>query len=169
MRLITLLITVVALAIAAPAIADKGGTPHGGSGGGGGGGGNATATPTPTPDSTAPTSSDPSISIATVDGVTMAASTRPEPAHLDNVTFNTTSGSLAGWEYPMVSLSCYQNNGLVYVQLNHPDATFTVGGGSSQWTAGDATCHASLYAYGWKAGQESTRLLAATYDWTVTW
>ena len=51
MRLITTLITVVALAIAAPAIADKGGNGHAGGGGSGGGGGN-------------PTQSDPSCSVS---------------------------------------------------------------------------------------------------------
>jgi hypothetical protein len=193
MRLITLLITVVALAVAAPAIADKGGTPHGGGGDSGGGGGNATATPTPTPDATASTSTssqgqrgggsskggDPSISIATVDGATPAASARLEPAHGSTVTFNTTSGSLGG-AHPMVELSCYQDwNGdgtvdtnlfgpdLVHLQLDHPDATFTMSG--EGWTAGNATCHARLLAYGWKGGQESIQLLAATYDWTAVW
>jgi hypothetical protein len=99
----------------------------------------------------------------------MAASTDPQPAHGQAVTFDTVAGSLAGWEYPMVALHCYQSNVLVWLQLNHPDTTFTVGGGSSQWTAGDATCNASLYAYGWKGGKESIRLLASTYDWTAAW
>jgi hypothetical protein len=179
MRLITLLITVVALAVAAPAIADKGGTPHGGTGGGGGGGGDtptATATPTATPDTTTSTSNgkkgdapDPSITIASVNGARMAASTNPQPAHGEAVTFDTVAGSLAGWEYPMVALHCYQNDVLVYVLLSQPADTFTVGGGSSQWTAGDATCNASLYAYGWKGGRESIRELARTYDWTAVW
>jgi len=69
----------------------------------------------------------------------------------------------------MVALRCYQNNELVYVVLDQPDATFVVGGGSSGWTAGDATCNGSLYAYGWKGGQESIRKLASTYDWTAAW
>jgi hypothetical protein len=54
MRLITLLIAIAALAIAAPAIADKGGVPHGGgngngSEGGNGGGGSYSGTLTATP------------------------------------------------------------------------------------------------------------------------
>ena len=179
MRFITLLITVVALAVAAPAIADKGGNPN--SGNGRGGGNDATETPTatatPTPEATSPTetgskaktTSSPSITIASVDGARMASSSEPQPAHGQVVTFDTAAGSLAGWEYPMVALACYQNAELVYIELNHPDATFTVGGGSSQWTVGDATCHASLYAYGWKGKQESIRELVSTYDWTAAW
>jgi hypothetical protein len=174
MRLITLLITVVALAVAAPAIANKGGTPNQGNGGGGGGGGSTpTATPTPTPDATTSGANgkkgdgpSPSIAITSVDG---ARTTNPQPAHGQAVAFDTVAGSLAGWEYPMVALHCYQSNVLVFVQLNHPDATFTVGGGSSQWTSGDATCNAGLYAYGWKGGKESIRPLASTYDWTAAW
>jgi hypothetical protein len=170
MRFITLLITVVVLAVAAPAIAGKGGNPGGN---GAGGGNDATPTPTATPSPDASSSgkkgntSDPSITIAAVDGARTVSN--PTPAHGSTVTFDTTSGSLAGWEHPMVSLSCYQNSELVYVVLDYPNATFAVGGGSSQWTAGDATCNASLYAYGWKGGRESIRELARTYDWTAVW
>jgi hypothetical protein len=46
MRLISILVTVVALAIAAPAIADKGGTPHGGGGPRPSGGGGSTGSDT---------------------------------------------------------------------------------------------------------------------------
>lgn len=175
MRLITLLITVVALAVAAPAIADKGGTPNGGNGGGGGGGGDtSTATPTPTPDTTTSGSNgkntaSPSITIASVNGARMDGSSQPQPAHGSTVAFDTTAGSLAGWEHPMVALRCYQDNELVYIVLDQPDATFVVGGGGSGWTAGAATCNGTLYAYGWKGGQESIRELAGTYDWTAAW
>ena len=171
MRFITLLITVVVLAVAAPAIAGKGGNPNGGNGGGGGNDATPTPTATPSPDTSSSgkkgDASEPSITIAAVDGAKTASN--PTPAHGSAVTFDTTSGSLAGWEYPMVALRCYQNNELVYVVLDQPDATFVVGGGSSGWTAGDATCNGSLYAYGWKGGQESIRLLASTYDWTAAW
>jgi hypothetical protein len=190
MRLVTLLITVVALAVAAPAIADKGGNPNGGNGGGGGNDATqtptATATPTPTPDVTSPTetgngknSASPSITIGSVDGTRMAASSEPQPAHGTTVTFDTTSGKLGG-SHPMVELSCYQDlNGdgtvdtdlfgpdLMVLQLDHPDATFSMSG--QVWTAGDATCHARLLAYGWKGGQQSIELLASTYDWTAVW
>ena len=149
MRLITLLITVVALAVDAPAIAGKGGHSSG----------------------------DPSITIAAVNGAKTASN--PSPAHGSSVTFATATGSLAGWEYPLVELSCYQDkngNGLstdlfggdlVYVQLLRPDAAFTVGG--VNWTSGSATCHARLLAYGTKGGQQSVRELARTYDWTAAW
>ena len=60
----------------------------------------------------------------------------------------------------MVALRCYQDNELVYIVLDQPDATFVVGGGGSGWTAGAATCNGTLYAYGWKGGQESIRELA---------
>src|SRR5436190_19829021 len=55
-------------------------------------------------------SSTPSITIATVDGTSVAAATvRPTPKLGDNLTFATTVPSLAGWEYPMVVVSCYQD------------------------------------------------------------
>jgi len=80
----------------------------------------------------------------------------------------------------MVELSCYQDvNGdgsvdmnlagpeLVHLHLDHPDTTFTMYG--PNWTAGDATCHARLLAYGWKGGQESVQVLASTYNWSAAW
>jgi len=188
MRFITLLITVVALAVAAPAIADKGGNPNGGNRGGGGNDATETptATATPTPEATSPTetgngknSVSPSITIASVDGARMAASSEPQPAHGSSVTFDTTSGKLGG-SHPMVELSCYQDLNrdgtvdtslfgpdLMVLQLDHPDATFSMSG--QGWTAGNATCHARLLAYGWKGGQQSIELLASTYDWTAVW
>jgi hypothetical protein len=182
MRLITLLVTVAALAVAAPAIADKGGVPHGGNGGGGGN--DATATPTPTPSSPTTSSattnsnkggggnqksSDPSISIATVNGTSAAPTLSPSPKHGDTVTFATNAGSLAGWQWPMVYLSCSQNGSAVWGVLDSPGATFTVGGGSSGWTSGDATCRADLYAYGSKGGVETITLLKSTDSWNATW
>ena len=45
----------------------------------------------------------PSITIATVDGTSMAAATvKPTPKLGDRLTFATTVPALAGWEYPMV-------------------------------------------------------------------
>jgi len=185
MRLITLLVTIAALAVAAPAIADKGGVPHGGNGGGGGN--DATATPTPTPNSAntsfttsssnngpksgggSQKSSDPSISIATVNGVAAASTLSPSPKHGDTVTFATNAGSLAGWQWPMVYLSCSQNGTVVWGVLDSPGATFTVGGGSSSWSSGDATCRADLYAYGAKGGLETINLLKSTDSWNATW
>jgi hypothetical protein len=146
-------------AAAAPALAGKG---HGGS-----------------------TASGSTIAISSINGTTMAASTQsPTPKLGDTMTFATTVEPLAGWEYPMVAVSCYQDvNGdgtvdtnllgpdIVYAWLDHPDATFTLGAYSSIWTlrgGGAAVCHAELDAYGWKAGKESTRVLASTGNWSAT-
>jgi hypothetical protein len=125
-----------------------------------------------------------SITIATVDGVAMAAATNsPTPKLGDALTFATTVEPLAGWEYPMVAVSCYQDvNGdtnvdtnllgpdVVYTWLDKPSATFTLGAYSSIWTlrgGGSATCRAELDAYGWKGGKESIRVLATTGNWAA--
>jgi hypothetical protein len=137
----------------APALAGKGG---GGSGG---------STPTPT------------ISIASINGTSAAATQNPTPNLGDNLKFATVVGSIAGWEYPMVAVSCYQDvNGdgvidtnllgpdVVYTELDKPDAQFLLGAYSSIWTqrgGGPAKCRADLDAYGWKGGKESTRVLAS--------
>lgn len=124
------------------------------------------------------------ISIATVDGAALGgASVKPTPKLGDVLTFATTVEPLAGWEYPMVSLSCFQDvNGdgvvdtsitgpdLVFAQLDKPSATYTLGGYSSIWTqraGGNATCRADLDAYGWKGGKESIRVLATTGNWAA--
>ena len=124
------------------------------------------------------------ISIATVDGTSMAAATvKPAPKLGDTVTFATAVEPLAGWEYPMVVVSCYQDvNGdgytdtnmlgpdIVYSWVDKPTATFTMGAYSSIWTlrgGGNATCRAELDAYGWKGGKESIRVLAGTADWVA--
>jgi hypothetical protein len=126
-----------------------------------------------------------SIAIATINGTTMAAATQsPTPKLGDALTFATTLASLAGWEYPMVAVSCYQDvNGdgtidtsllgpdIVYSWLDKPDASFTLGAYSSIWTergGGDAVCRADLDAYGWKGGTESIRVLATTGNWLAT-
>jgi hypothetical protein len=149
---------------AAPALAGKGGN----SGGGGSGGSGGTASS--------------SIAIASVDGVTAAGTRSPAPARGDAVTFATSVEPIAGWEYPMVVVSCFQDvNGdgnldmstfspdKVYAAVDKPDATFTLGGAWSKWTdrGGSATCHAELDAYGWKANQQSIRVLATTASWVA--
>lgn len=137
----------------APALAGKGG----GSGG---------STPPP-----------PSISIATINGTSAASTQNPVPHLGDDLTFASVVGSIAGWEYPMVAVSCYQDvNGdgvidtnllgpdVVYTWLDKPDAQFLLGAYSSIWTqrgGGPAKCRADLDAYGWKGGKESTRVLAS--------
>jgi hypothetical protein len=133
------------------------------------------------------TTSSPSIAIATLNGGSMKASTlAPTPAYHDTVTWNTTTGSLAGWESPRVVLSCYQDvNGdgvidttmgspdTVYSWVDSPSATFSFSGQgqTSIWSlrgGGAATCRADLDAYGVKGGQESVRVLATTKNFPVT-
>ena len=83
--------------------------------------------------------------------------------------FETNAVGLAGWEYPMVAVWCYQSGNLVYMALDKPGAEFLLGGGGSLWltNGGAANCEADLYAYGWKGGQESIRNLAnTTFDAT---
>ncbi|OGH07745.1 MAG: hypothetical protein A2171_02510 [Candidatus Levybacteria bacterium RBG_13_35_9] len=84
-----------------------------------------------------------------------------------SVTFTTKANGLKGREYPMIYLVCTQNQAVVYGQLDHPDVTFILGGGSSQWklNGGSATCKAYLYAYGGKdRGNDTIRLLAETSE-----
>jgi hypothetical protein len=85
------------------------------------------------------------------------------------VGFDTNAVGLAGWEYPMVAVWCYQGGDLVYMALNKPATEFLLGGAASAWVTngGSANCEADLYAYGWKGGQESIRNLAnTTFDAT---
>ena len=119
----------------------------------------------------------PSIAIGTINGTSAASTKDPAPKLGDNLTFATVVGSIAGWEYPMVAVSCYQDvNGdgvidtnllgpdVVYTGLDKPDAQFLLGAYSSIWTqrgAGPAKCRADLDAYGWKGGKESIRVLAS--------
>jgi hypothetical protein len=86
------------------------------------------------------------------------------------VTFAATAGDLAGGEYPMIVVSCSQGSEVVYAQLDHPDATFILGGGSSQWwiNGGSAACRATLYAYGGKSkGYDTIRTLAGPIPFTA--
>lgn len=125
------------------------------------------------------TTTSSSISIASVDGAKMAAGTQSPSLKLgDTVLFSTAVEPLAGWEYPMVDLQCYQDvNGdgvvstdlqgpdIVFTWLDKPDAAYQLGGYSSIWTqrgGGAATCIANLDAFGWKGGKESVRVLAST-------
>ncbi len=101
----------------------------------------------------------------------------PEPRLGAEVSFVSNAAGLAGWEYPLVAASCYQDvNGdgtidtnllgpdVVYTWLDTPDASFLLGGYSSIWTlrgGGPAECRADLDAYGWKGGKQSTRVLAS--------
>jgi hypothetical protein len=78
------------------------------------------------------------------------------------VTFTTAAYGLAGSEWPMVGISCTQAGELVYGALDAPGATFLLGGNWSLWLerGGSASCHAWLYAYGTRGGQETIRSLA---------
>jgi hypothetical protein len=124
-----------------------------------------------------------SIAIASVSGGANAAAAESSPRLGQTLTFKTTVEPLAGWEYPMVDVSCYQDvNGdgtvqtdllgpdVVFTWLDKPSAGFTLGGYSSIWTVrggGDAVCRADLDAYGWKRGKQSIRVLATTGNWTA--
>jgi hypothetical protein len=119
-----------------------------------------------------------SIRFASIDGA--AAPLSPTTKMGDSLTFATTVQPLAGWQHPMVAVSCYQDvdgNGVlntsisgpdvVYTQLDQPSAGFMLGGYSSAWIdrGGSATCRADLYSYGWKSGVEYTQVLATTGNW----
>jgi len=84
----------------------------------------------------------------------------------DAVTFTTAAIGLNGGEYPLVYVECrdFADDSVLYGQLDHPDATFILGGGSSQWwlVGGNANCSALLYSYGGKTrgGYDEIRLLA---------
>lgn len=110
--------------------------------------------------------------------VSSIAIVEPGPYAFDDVlTFATSVEKLAGWEYPMVAVSCYQDvNGdsvidtdllgpdIVFAWLDRPDASFWLGEYASPWRqrgGGPAECRADLDAYGWKGGQEFTRVLAS--------
>lgn len=160
----------LALAVAVtPAFAGKGGN-------GNGNGGSAPS---------ASSSSDPSISIASVNGGVLAASTQsPAVKYGDKLTFNTNDGgALSGNQYPAVGVSCYQDVNhdgtidtsvtgpdIVYSWLDHPDATFPLGGSTiaSTWSGGTATCHADLYAYSMTGKGETITWLAGTGNFTAS-
>ena len=160
---ITALITGALALMATPAFAGKGG-------------GNSSTT------------SSSSIAIASINGVATsssafaAATSSQAPKLGDHVTFAANAASMAGSEYPMVAVSCYQDvNGdgtvdtnlmgpdLVFTSLDKPSAEFMIGGYSSIWIdrGGNATCRSDLYAYSWKGGKETTRVLATTGHWSA--
>jgi hypothetical protein len=133
------------------------------------------------------TSSTPSISIATLNGAAMSASTlSPTPAYQNTVTWATTTGPLAGWETPEVVVSCYQDvnrDGVIDTTLGGPDTvyswidspsavfSFSGQGQTSTWSlrgGGPALCRADLDAYGSKGGQSTVSVLATTGDFAVS-
>ena len=113
-----------------------------------------------------PTSGSSSIALDSVlaaDGTARLAGTA-QPSLGNRVTFKTSVGSLAGWEYPMVVVSCYQSGKMVWSTADDPSAAFLLGGTNSDWAigGGSAACTATLAAYGWHRGIESIRSLADT-------
>jgi hypothetical protein len=117
-----------------------------------------------------------SIWMASIDGSQLSATAKtPTPSLGDTLTFGTTIEPLAGWEYPMIAVTCYQDVNLdgvidtsitgpdiVFSWLDKPTAGYTLGGYSSIWTlrgGGAAVCRADLDAYGWKGGKQSVRVL----------
>jgi hypothetical protein len=129
------------------------------------------------------TSSSPSISIASLNGTTMNASTKtPTPYFTESVTWATTTGSLAGNATPEVALTCYQDLNhdgvvntdpggpdIVYAWVDNPSALFSFGGRgqTSTWSlsgGGAATCRADLVAYSVKGHT----VLASTGDFPVS-
>jgi hypothetical protein len=183
------LLIVISIAIAAPALAAQGGNgngkgvqsdtsttsaaPQGGNGNekGGGGGGSQPVSGTTS-----------NIELASVNGAPTGASLAAVTVNYgDTLRFSTSVEKLAGWEWPMVALTCYQDvNGdgkvdtnlmgpdLVFGLLDHPDSAFALAG-SSLWSrrGGDAVCRADLDAYG-KSGA-SIRVLDSTEYWDVSW
>lgn len=74
----------------------------------------------------------------------------------DGVTFTTSVSGLRGHQYPLVYVVCYslEDGHLLYGQLDYPETTFILGGGSSPWheDRDDAECVGRLYVYGNKDG-----------------
>jgi len=73
------------------------------------------------------------------------------------VTLTSRIVGLAGNEWPMAYLRCIEGDTVVNGQLDYPDTTFTLGGGSSLWReiGGTARCTAYLKAYS-KSGDSRT-------------
>lgn len=86
----------------------------------------------------------------------------PAALHLGSqVNFTTVLTGLSSNEYGQIDLECSQSGAFAYGELQMPNSTFTLGGGSSKWltTGGGADCVAILYAYGSKGGMETIREL----------
>lgn len=82
------------------------------------------------------------------------------PFTIDSVvTFTTAVMNLKGNQWPMVYVVCHStlDGDLLVGQLDHPDAEFIIGAGSSPWrlppnVGEDGTCVGVLYAYSKQAG-----------------
>jgi hypothetical protein len=131
-----------------------------------------------------PTSTTPKITIASINGTPTGNTLQAvSPRYGDTLTFATTIPKLSGSEWPMVSVSCYQDVNedgrihttllgpdIVFGVLDHPTSSFQLAG-SSLWSqrGWNAMCHADLYAYGSKAGKQTIRWLAGTGNWPAAW
>jgi hypothetical protein len=156
------LVAAGAIAVAAPALAAQGGNGNGNS--------------QPRNGTTS------NIELASVNGTPAgAAAAAVTPKYGDTVRFSTTVEKLAGWEYPLVALQCYQDvnkDGKIETNmfgpdivfaapLSGPDGAFSLGGGTSTSTwasrgGGAAVCRADLDAYGWSNKAQSIRVLDST-------
>jgi len=100
----------------------------------------------------------PWIDLATVDGGRMAASATP---HLGSwVTFATVYPTTV--KNPRIEVDCYQNGALTFGMGGAVDYSFQLGGAGSVWlwNGGEADCTATLFYFGFKAGQQTYNPLA---------
>jgi hypothetical protein len=126
-----------------------------------------------------------SIDLCKVDGIAVngcaigppTLEVTPSPHLGGTVAFVSNAVGLRGREWPMIAVNCWQDvdgNGVVdvgntfsvdkvYGQLDVTSSTFLLGGNSSDWldVGGAAECTSALYAYGWKGGSQTIRML----DW----
>lgn len=116
--------------------------------------------------------------VSSVDGWSTGARAADAPAptlaYGSTVGFGTTVEPIAGWEYAMILVSCYQDvdgdgtidttlwgPDVVLSSLQRPTAEFTLGG-NSIWSlrgGGTAVCRADLDAYGVRGGKQTIRVL----------
>ncbi|MFL5721535.1 MAG: hypothetical protein ACJ778_13770 [Chloroflexota bacterium] len=81
------------------------------------------------------------------------------------VTLTTHIVGLAGNEWAMVYLKCNEGDTVVYGQLDYPETTFVLGGGSSLWReiGGTARCTGYLKAYS-KSGDSRTLATSVGFE-----
>jgi hypothetical protein len=106
----------------------------------------------------AKSSTTPWIGLASVDG-TNAATVQPKLG--DTVTFNTVMPSTV--KNPRIEVDCYQNGQMTFGEGGATTDFFTLGAGSV-WgsNGGAANCTATLFYFGFHAGQQTYNWLAST-------
>jgi len=99
------------------------------------------------------------IALSSVSGLSSAAA-QPQLG----VAVKFSSGYPSTTRNPWVSLSCYQDDALVFTQGGAPGSDFLLGGGSSTWltSGGGATCRAELGDFYWRGGHQYYTYLAHT-------